>query len=104
MKNLTQPFLFAALFLTFSGTAISEEAADAAAVAEDAVEASKACDMPAGPIIPDGNVASEDELVAAQKAMKMFQTSLVDFRNCLYDMEQTVDMEAEGAEDKAAAI
>ena len=83
---------------------VTEGAADAAeAAVEDAAEAvtdaaeEAVCDMPAGPIIPDGNVASEDELVAAQKAMKMFQTSLISYRNCLQGMESKIDMEADTA-------
>ena len=53
------------------------------------------CIIPAAPIVPDGNVASEDELVAASKAMKTFQTSLVAHRNCLAEEEGTFDVEAE---------
>lgn len=53
------------------------------------------CVAPATPIIPDGNVASEDELVSASKAMKAFQTKLVDHRNCLAEEEGTLDTEAE---------
>ena len=62
------------------------------------------CDMPASPIIPDGNVASLDELVSAQKAMKMYQSSLGGYRECLTGMEQAIDPESEGAQEKSKVI
>lgn len=57
------------------------------------------CVIPAAPIVPDGNVASEDELVAASKAMKTFQTSLMEHRDCLAEEEGTLDKEAESFAD-----
>ena len=62
------------------------------------------CNEPAAPIIPDGNVASMDELVSAQKAMKMYQTSLGTYRDCLKVMESEVDIEAEDAQERSATI
>lgn len=56
------------------------------------------CVIPATPIIPDGNVASEDELVAASKAMKAYQTKLIDHRECISGEEQKLDAEAEDYE------
>ncbi|MBT8114070.1 MAG: hypothetical protein KJP04_01735 [Arenicella sp.] len=64
----------------------------------------KCGDMPAAPIIPDGNVASEDELVAAQKAMKMFQGSLGSYRECLDAEGAAIDSESEDDEAKATLI
>ena len=86
MKFLTHK-LIAAVFLS---------AVSAQAFAE--------CDTPASPIIPDGNVASLDELVSAQKAMKMYQTSLGDYRDCLKVMEEGIDTEAEGAAEKSTML
>ena len=62
------------------------------------------CLIPAAPIVPDGNVASEDELVSASKAMKVFQTSLIDHRNCLAEEEGSLDKEAEGFTELKKAI
>ena len=62
------------------------------------------CALPAGPIIPDGNVASEDELVSAQKAMKMYQESLLDYRACLDEQSLALDPEAETTEEERVAI
>lgn len=62
------------------------------------------CDMPAAPIIPDGNVASEDELVAAQKAIKMMQTSMISYRECLVAEEGKIDAESETAEAEKIAL
>lgn len=62
------------------------------------------CDMVAAPIIPDGNVASEDELVAAQQAIKSYQGSLLEYRACLDGMQKALDPEAEDTPVKAAEL
>lgn len=41
------------------------------------------CTIPTAPIVPDGNVASTDELIAAQTGLKKFQADLVEYRSCL---------------------
>lgn len=85
-KKLT-PLLFAStLSLLITGHAYAE------------------CEVPAAPIIPDGNVASEDELVAAQIAVKTFQGKLVDYRDCLLKKELAADQQAEDYEAKTAEI
>ena len=53
------------------------------------------CVLPTAPIIPDGNVASQDELLAAQKSMKEFQGSLVDYRQCIDEKSTLLDLESE---------
>jgi len=45
------------------------------------------CKESTAPIIPDGNVASQDELLAAQKAYKVFQDQVIDYRECLLVLE-----------------
>ena len=62
------------------------------------------CNLPAGPIIPDGNVASEDELISAQKAMKLYQESLLDYRECLDAQVADLDPEAETTEAKKLEV
>ena len=62
------------------------------------------CYEPAAPIIPDGNVASEDELVAAQKAIKIYQTSLIDYRTCLDEAGAGLDPENEDDQKVAADL
>jgi len=47
------------------------------------------------PIIPDGNIATQDELISAQKRIKAYQESLLDFRECLIEVEKSLDPEAE---------
>lgn len=52
------------------------------------------CVLPSStPIIPDGNIASEDELFSAQKAVKAFQETLLDYRECLLKQEEALDPE-----------
>lgn len=53
------------------------------------------CALPMQPIIPDGNVASMDELVAAQTAFKAYQSNLVEYRQCLGEAETALDSESE---------
>ncbi|NND81602.1 MAG: hypothetical protein HKN50_04165 [Gammaproteobacteria bacterium] len=111
MKHLTTTlFLLAALLALPATTFAADDASEAtnttestAASVDDAITKDD-CYMPAAPIIPDGNVASEDELVAAQRAMKMFQESLVSFRGCISTKEKALDMEAEDYEAKGAVL
>lgn len=56
------------------------------------------------PIIPDGNIATKDELIAAQKRIKVYQDSLLDFRECLTAQEATLSPEAEDYEAQKAAL
>ena len=88
MTKLTPLSLITAAIILFSGHVLSQDS--------EAVD-SAACEMPGAPIIPDGNVASEDELVAAQKAMKVFQGSLLTFRDCIAKEEKEIDPESEEA-------
>jgi len=62
------------------------------------------CEMPTGPIIPDGNVASQDELIAAQGAMKAYQGELVTYRECVEGMISELDPEAEDIAEKTSAL
>ncbi len=56
------------------------------------------------PIIPDGNIATKDELVSAQKRVKAFQEELLDFRECLLTVEESLDPEQEGYETKKSGL
>jgi hypothetical protein len=62
------------------------------------------CTAPAAPIIPDGNVASEDELVAAQRAYKAFEKKFYDYRDCLSAEEQAMSPDAADLEAQKAVI
>lgn len=59
------------------------------------------CSLPGAPIIPDGNVASEDELLSAQSAIKGYQANLVDYRTCLQTKSDALDPAAENFEEKS---
>ena len=83
------------LLITFLIASMNSQIfAQEAEVAED-IEFSDECELPTGPIIPDGNVASQDELLAAQKAMKAYQAVLVDYRLCIDDKNTLLDLETE---------
>lgn len=62
------------------------------------------CTAPNGPIIPDGNVASEDELVSAQNGIKSYQEGLSAYRLCLADLETGLDPAAESTETLKTAL
>lgn len=62
------------------------------------------CLPPASPIIPDGNVASLDELKAAQGAFKTMQESFFDYRECIDAQITALDAESEGFESTKAAL
>ena len=53
------------------------------------------CVLPGAPIVPDGNVASEDEIRAAIKEFKRYQGALADYRDCLLKIEQSLDPDSE---------
>lgn len=86
MPKLHNTLLVSALFLLISNQALAE------------------CVAPSAPIIPDGNVASQDELVAAQRAMKAYQGELVGYRECLDGMTAAIEGEDEESLQKKAAI
>jgi hypothetical protein len=62
------------------------------------------CTAPAAPIIPDGNVASQDELVAAQRAYKAFEKKFYDFRDCLSSKEQAISPDSDDLEAQKGLI
>ncbi len=62
------------------------------------------CALPTAPIIPDGNVASKDELVAAQGAYKEFEANIDTYRGCLEEKEKGVPLDAEDIDAQKAAI
>jgi len=62
------------------------------------------CSLPTSPIIPDGNVASLDELKAAQGAFKGMQEKFFDYRDCISAKISALDTEAEGYEAAKAAL
>jgi len=92
--------------VAFNSQVLAQEAqtTDAAEDATSTEASNEDCAMPASPIIPDGNVASEDELVAASKAMKAFQGNLVEYRNCLAAKDAALDPEAEDTAAKKTAL
>lgn len=57
------------------------------------------CTLPGAPIVPDGNVASEDELVSAQSSIKTYQANLMDYRTCLESSNEALDPEAANFEE-----
>ena len=96
--NISSRFI-TSLILSFAVFAASSVIAQEAEQSE-----ADSCYEPAAPIVPDGNVASQDELVAAQKAIKMFQTSLIDYRECLDGLSAALDPENEADEERGSQI
>ena len=80
---LKKSLLIISLFVFFNGLALSQETEQ------------QDCVAPTAPIVPDGNVASEDELVAAQKAVKAFEVSTHSYQACLEVKHSLVDPETQ---------
>jgi hypothetical protein len=56
------------------------------------------------PIIPDGVVASKDEMLAAQDAVKSFQARNLEYLQCLDRKKSTLDAENEEHAEELAAL
>jgi len=70
--------------LSVIGTAIAVAGLSTATIAQDQpIVNNGPCIAPVQPIIPDGNVASKEELISASKAIKALQVELEVYRNCL---------------------
>ena len=102
MNKITMALISLLTSLIFAGSAL----ADGHLASEHAEKHPEkaACMMASAPIIPDGNVASEDELVAASGAMKAYQGKLQEYRDCMVGMEEGLDAEAEDDAIKLAEI
>lgn len=87
MTKLNTALLTSALLLALSGNVMAQECANVTP-----------------PIVPDGNVASLDELVAAQKGLKAYQADLVEYRDCLEAQRVAEPGEEEAALQKNAAL
>jgi hypothetical protein len=61
-----------------------------------------ACDYPQKPVIPEGSQASKEEMIAASKAVKTFQSEMVTYRECV-DAEsnaKVAELEIGGADEE----
>jgi len=65
--------------------------------AEPAVVSSGPCISPTEPIIPDGNIATKEELVGASKAIKALQSELEVYRNCIAGKSNSITGEDEAS-------
>ena len=62
------------------------------------------CVLPNPPIIPDGNVASQDELLAAKDSYKMFESNIIDYRECLIELEANIPVDSTTLEAQKDAL
>jgi len=62
------------------------------------------CVEPVIPIIPDGNIASKDEMLSASKALKNFQKNLIVYRKCLTDESIKITGEDEISKDSKVIL
>ena len=89
MKLVSKTLLISALAIGLNSTAKAEND----------------CVLPNAPIIPDGNVASKDELESARDAFKEFDLYIIDYRECLADKEKGLSLDSPTLEaDKAKLL
>lgn len=69
-----------------------------------ATVAAQDCVLPTAPIIPDGNVASKDELISAQGAYKEYELNIDGYRGCLEEKDKAIVVDAEGAAEQKAEL
>lgn len=60
-----------------------------------------ACDYPQKPDIPAGGTASKEEMIAASRAVKAYQTDMVTYRECIDTEGKTKIAELENPEEAA---
>lgn len=56
------------------------------------------------PIIPDGNIATKDELLNAKERISEYQDQMNDYRDCLYSAETALDSTVPNYEEQKVAI
>ena len=62
------------------------------------------CASPSAPTVPDGNVATKDEMLTAKSEIEAYQLDLVKYRDCLKEQDAAIPADAEDAEAQRAAI
>ena len=87
MNRFPKTLIVSALLVGFNTTVVAQD-----------------CVLPTAPIIPDGNVASKDELISAQGAYKEYEVTIDNYRGCLEEQEKAIAEDAEDAEAQRAAL
>ena len=90
MKNITQVLSF---LLLLTGLLVHLNAS-----------AQEQCIEPIPPIVPDGNIASKDEIIGASKALKAFQSELRKYRACLTNQSLSISSDDDAATEKKAKL
>lgn len=62
------------------------------------------CTLPLSPTIPDGFLASKDEMLSARKAIAAFQEKLLAYRSCIDQVRLNFAPEVEQKDQKLQAI
>ena len=58
------------------------------------------CVSPSAPTVPDGSVATKEEMLAAKAEIEAYQLDLVTYRDCLKEADAAITDETEDAETK----
>lgn len=74
------------------------------AVATEVKQLTADCALPLSPTIPDGFLASKDELLSARKAIAAFQENLQEYRGCIDQVRLNFTDETEQKDQKLQAI
>lgn len=62
------------------------------------------CLSPSAPTIPDGSIATKEEMLSAKTEIEIYQVELYKYRNCLKEQQASIPEDAEDAEEKIAFI
>lgn len=81
MTRFTTALLSSAMLLAVSGHSFADD--HGSGEHADKMGTHSCVNPSTAPIIPDGNVASLDELIAAQNSVKAYQAELIEYRECL---------------------
>jgi len=73
MNNFQKTAVFLTLILGINNTVIAQQ-----------------CISPAMPIVPDGIVASKDDMLSASRAIQQMQGDLISYRNCLAKISNAI--------------
>lgn len=111
MSHLVKSLSVCLALSLISTATIAEEATDkvetivvSEAINAEILKLTADCTMPQSPTMPDGFLASKDEMLSARKAIAAFQEKLQAYRSCIDQVRLNFPPEVEQKDQKLQAI